>query len=107
MSITTNKIEMIEDTKRKQTMLLAIDTRIKLKKHQENKIRDYYSRVFKNENNSLAKKGISINSGIGKLSKTQKKQAIKISAKKITIKSPANKIIPEQVSVVNPELTLS
>ncbi len=104
MSITTNKIEIIEDTKRKQNMLSTLDTRAKLKTHQENKIRDYYSRVFKNENNSLAKSGLSIKSGIGKLSKTQKKQAIKISTKKITVKSAANKIIPDQVSVVNPEL---
>jgi hypothetical protein len=108
MSISPKKIEIIEDTRRKQiqlTMLSALDTRAKLKKHQENKIRDYYSKVFKNENNSLAKSGISIRSGISKLSKTQKKQAVKIPAKKITMKSPANKIIPDQVSVVNPELT--
>jgi len=96
---------MMEDTKRKQNMLSTLDTRAKLKKHQENKIRDYYSKVFKNENNSLAKAGLTIKSAIGKLSKTQKKQGIKIPAKKITIKAIANKIIPEQVSVVNPEIT--
>lgn len=106
MSINNHKILMTEDPKRKQTktMLSSLDTRAKLKKHQETKIRDYYSRVFKNENSSLAKSGISIRSGIGKLSKTLKKQAVKINAKKITMKSPAEKIISDQVSVVNPEI---
>lgn len=104
MSINNHKIQMIEESKRRQTLLSSLDTRAKLKKHQETKIRDYYSRVFKNENSSLAKAGISIKSTIGKLSKTQKKQGIKIPAKKITMKSPGNKIILEQASVVNPEL---
>lgn len=90
MSIETQKmpkIQITEEFKRKQNLMNSLDTRAKLKKHQENKIRDYYSRVFKNENNSLAKQGITIRSAIGSLSKTRKLQGFKVALKKMTLKA--------------------
>ena len=67
----------------------GIDTRAKLVKLQQNKIRDYYSRIFKNENQSLSKQGITIRSSIGATSKTRKKIGFKVPAKKLTLKSIA------------------
>ena len=67
----------------------GIDTRAKLIKLQQNKIRDYYSRIFKNENQSLAQKGITIRSSIGATSKTRKKIGFKVPAKKLTLKAIA------------------
>ena len=65
-----NKVQM--------KILSGLDTRAKLRKMQESKIREHYSRVFKNENNSLAKQGINTHSSIGTLSKTRKKQGFLI-----------------------------
>lgn len=73
-------------------ILSSLDTRAKLRKHQENKIREHYSRIFKNENISLAKQGISIRSSIGALSKTRKKQGFKVPVKKMTLKAVADTI---------------
>ncbi len=69
-----------------QNKMTNLDTRVKLRKLQENKIRDYYSRIFKNENNSLVKQGIIIRSSVGNLSKTLKKQGFKVQSKKLTLK---------------------
>lgn len=69
----------------------GIDTRAKLVKLQQSKIRDYYSRVFKNENQSLSKQGITIRSSIGSTSKTLKKIGFKVPAKKLTLKAIASK----------------
>jgi hypothetical protein len=67
----------------------GIDTRAKLVKLQQNKIRDYYSRIFKNENQSLSKQGITTRSSIGATSKTRKKIGFKVPAKKLTLKAIA------------------
>lgn len=93
------KTTTIEFNNIQMKILSSLDTRAKLRKHQENKIREYYSRVFKNENNSLAKQGISIRSSIGALSKTRKKQGFKVSVKKMTLKAVAETITTQPESV--------
>jgi hypothetical protein len=65
----------------------GIDTRAKLVKIQQSKIRDYYSRIFKNENKSLEKQDIAIKSSISSSSKTRKKIGFKIPTKTITLKA--------------------
>ena len=98
MSVDHQNIQMADELKRKQNMMKSLDTWAKLRKHQETKIRDYYFKVFKNENNSLAKQGIIIRSNINTLSKTRKKQGFKIPAKKLTLKAVAETIITKPVS---------
>ncbi len=80
----------------------SLDTRAKLRKHQESKIRDYYSKVFKNENNSIAKAGITIRSSIGAVSKTIKKQGFKVPVKKMTLKLAADVVAKQPVSTTDP-----
>jgi len=95
--MSVNKMERetatIEFNNIQMKIMNSLDTRAKLRKHQENKIREYYSRIFKNENNSLAKQGISIRSSIGALSKTRKKQGFKVPVKKMTLKA-----LPSQIT---------
>lgn len=98
---TNRMIEGKDQQKQQKNILASLDTRAKLKKHQETKIRDYYSKVFKNENSSLAKQGITIRSAIGTLSKTRKKQGFKIQAKKLTLKAVAENIITSPVSIID------
>lgn len=94
--------QITEESKRKQNLMNSLDTRAKLKKHQENKIRDYYSRVYKNENSSLAKQGITIRSAIGSLSKTRKKQGFKVAVKKMTLKAAVGAVSAGPISATDP-----
>ena len=101
-NITNRMIESKELQKQQKNILASLNTRAKLKTHQENKIRDYYSKVFKNENSSLAKQGITIRSSVGKLSKTIKKQGFKIPTKKITLKAISGTIVSKPISAIDP-----
>jgi hypothetical protein len=94
-----------EFSKMQMKILSGLDTRAKLRKHQESKIREHYSRVFKNENNSLAKQGINIRSSIGTLSKTRKKQGFKVAVKKMTLKAAAETIMSHPISATDPTPT--
>jgi type II secretory pathway component PulF len=106
VDITNRMIEVKDQQKHQKNILASLDTRAKLKKHQETKIRDYYSKVFKNENSSLAKQGITIRSSIGTLSKTRKKQGFKVQANKLTLKAAAEKITTSQVSITDTNIQL-
>ena len=88
-----SKNSMTPERKELLLKINGLDTRAKLMKYYENKIRAYYSKVFKNENCSLSKQGINIKSNMGTLSKTRKKQGFKIPTKKITLKESAETII--------------
>ncbi len=81
---------MVSEIKAKKPLPTGLDTRAKLLKHQENTIRNYYSRVFKNESESLAQAGIHIKSSIGSGSRTKKKIGIKINTHKLTLKPKHN-----------------
>lgn len=78
---------MVSELQAKRPLPTGLDTRAKLLKHQENTIRNHYSRVFKNEKESVAQAGIHIKSSIGTTSKTKKKMGFKVNAQKITAKA--------------------
>lgn len=69
----------------KLDILAGIDTQAKLKHLKEKTIRNYYNKIFKDEKESLAKKGISIKSSIG-TAKTRKNISFRIPTKQITMK---------------------
>ena len=101
MSVITmeSKTAASEYNKVQMKILSGLDTRAKLRKMQESKIREHYSRVFKNENNSLAKQGINTHSSIGTLSKTRKKQGFKVAVKKMTLKAAAETITVDGAAI--------